>query len=84
MRDVPVAAATLVRHGETVTLAPGPSTLAFDGEREIEIRDAATRLEVTLNPRGPRVVDVEAALAQGAVAGAFVAESVPPVRRGSA
>lgn len=72
MRDVPVADAGLLAHGETVSLASGPCTLAFDGEREIEIRDSTRTLAVRLDPQGPRVVDIEAALAAGAAAGTFI------------
>ena len=72
LRDVPIAEANLLGHGESVVLREGPCTLALDGEREIEIRDANTQVSVRLNPRGPRVVDVDAALAAGAAAGAFV------------
>jgi predicted polyphosphate/ATP-dependent NAD kinase len=72
MRDVPVSEAGLLAHGETVALASGPCTLAFDGEREIEIRDATRTLAVRLEPRGPRVVDIEGALVAGASAGTFI------------
>lgn len=78
MRDIPVAESGLLGHGETITLASGPCTLAFDGEREIEIRDAARELAVRLEPNGPRVVDLEAALRAGASAGAFVNSGTQP------
>lgn len=71
LRDVPIATARLISHGETVPLASGPCTLACDGEREIEILDSGARLAVRLDPCGPRVVDVEAALLAGARAGVF-------------
>lgn len=71
MRSVPIAEAGLLRAGESVAFAPGPCTIALDGEREIEVRDAATQVAIQLNPRGPRVVDVEATLALGASLGAF-------------
>jgi len=72
IRDVPIADAGLLEHGAAVTLHGGPYTLALDGEREIEIRNPSTQVSVHLNPRGPRVIDVAAALAAGAAAGAFV------------
>ena len=72
LREIPIAAARLLAHGETVPLAAGPCTLALDGEREIEVRDASVVIAVRLEPSGPRVVDVEAALAVGAAAGAFI------------
>ena len=71
LREVPIAAARLVTHGETVEFAGGPCTLACDGEREIEILDPGARIAVRLDPRGPRVVDIEAALLAGARAGAL-------------
>jgi hypothetical protein len=72
IRDVPIADAKLLEHGASVTLRSGPCTLAFDGEREIEVRNAHTRISIRLDPRGPRVIDVDAALAAGASAGAFL------------
>ncbi len=72
MRDVPVQEASLLPHGQAVSLQPGRCTVALDGEREIEIRDPAARIVVRLDPRGPRVVDVEAALNAGAAAGVFL------------
>jgi hypothetical protein len=57
--------------GEVVPFAPGPCTIAFDGEREIEVRDGRSSLAVRLQPKGPRVIDVEATLTLGASLGAF-------------
>jgi len=73
IRPVPIAAAHLLAPGETVVLQPGPCTVALDGEREFEIRSPSQALRVTLNPRGPVVVAIPAALRLGAAAGAFVA-----------
>jgi hypothetical protein len=72
LRTVPIADAGLLDHGATVTLRGGPCTLALDGEREIEIQDPNAQMSVRLDPRGPRVIDVDAALAAGAASGAFV------------
>lgn len=71
MRQVPVAASKLLAQGDVVPLESGPCTIALDGEREIEVRDTGTQLAVRLGPRGPRVVDVDAALTMGARAGVF-------------
>jgi predicted polyphosphate/ATP-dependent NAD kinase len=71
MRTVPIADARTIGHGETVTLASGPCTIALDGEREHEISDSGATITVRLNPLGPRVVDVEAALRVGAEKGVF-------------
>jgi hypothetical protein len=71
LRDVPIRDARLLAQGEIVSLASGPCTVALDGERELEIHDPATSLAVKLDPLGPRVVDIDAALHAGAVAGFF-------------
>ncbi len=71
IRRIPVAAAQLMHPGEVISFAPGPCTIALDGEREIEVRDARSSLAVRLQPKGPRVVDVEATLTLGASLGAF-------------
>lgn len=72
IRDIPIAQAQLLRAGQQVSLRSGPCTIALDGEREIEIQDPKTEISVRIEPQGPRVVDVEAAIAAGAAAGAFV------------
>ncbi len=77
LRDVPIADAKLLGQGESIPLSGGPCTLAFDGEREIEIRDSNTQVSVRLDPHGPRVVDVDSALAAGAAAGAFIKANHP-------
>ncbi len=71
IRQIPVADAQLMHPGDVVSFGHGPCTIALDGEREIEIRDARQTLSVRLQPKGPRVVDVEAALTLGATLGAF-------------
>ena len=71
IRQIPVADAQLMHPGDVVPFGHGPCTIALDGEREIEIRDARQTLAVRLQPKGPRVVDVEAALTLGAALGAF-------------
>jgi hypothetical protein len=73
LRQIPVREATLIAHGETIPLGSGPCTIALDGEREIEIPDNQAPIAVRLDPLGPRVIDVEAALQAGATAGAFLA-----------
>jgi hypothetical protein len=72
LRDVAIGDAGLLEHDAAVTFRGGPCTLALDGEREIEIPDSNAHISVRLDPRGPRVIDVDAALAAGAAAGAFV------------
>jgi hypothetical protein len=55
---------------EACVCQPRPCTLAFDGERDVELA-AGTRVRVKLDPHGPRVVDVQRAIGIGARAGAF-------------
>ncbi|MBA3416019.1 MAG: NAD(+)/NADH kinase [Chloroflexia bacterium] len=69
--EVGIAEARLLAHGETVSLRPGPCTVALDGEREIDILDSETTIEVRLELQGPRVVEIEAAIRAAAAAGAF-------------
>ena len=57
----------------------GPA--ALDGEREFELLRPAESLTVTLNPWGPRVVEIEAALRAGAATGAFVREAAAALDR---
>lgn len=71
IRRVPVATARLLAPGERVTLRGKRCTIALDGEREIDIVRPGRQLEVALNPLGPRVVDIAAALQAGAAGGAF-------------
>jgi hypothetical protein len=83
LRRVPIARAAPLSPGETVELGQRGGTVALDGEREFERLDPGRRLSVTLNPDGPRVVEIEAALRAGAERGVFVqppdeaAEGVP-------
>ncbi|HET8626261.1 MAG TPA: NAD(+)/NADH kinase [Thermomicrobiales bacterium] len=69
LRRVPVAAARLLAPGDRVALRRAPCVVALDGEREFEVLDAGHRLDVALNPAGPRVVDIAAALREGAARG---------------
>jgi predicted polyphosphate/ATP-dependent NAD kinase len=77
LRELPIASARLLHPGESVQLAPGAGTLALDGEREIELLRAEERVGVTLGADGPRVVDILAAIAEGARNGAFSARPAP-------
>jgi predicted polyphosphate/ATP-dependent NAD kinase len=71
VKVIPIASAALVEFGETVEMNADPCTVALDGEREFELLRPGHRLTVRLNPAGPNVVDVDAALQAGAMAGAF-------------
>jgi predicted polyphosphate/ATP-dependent NAD kinase len=71
LRRVPIGEAALVRVGETVRLGGDGGTIALDGEREVTIPPRGAVVEVTLRADGPWVVEVEAALRQGAELGVF-------------
>jgi hypothetical protein len=71
IRRIPVASASLLKRGETVELSAGPGTVALDGEREFELFGRESSLSVVVNERGPRVVDIDAAIQTGAELGAF-------------
>lgn len=77
VRAVPIAEARLLEPGDRVRLQPGPYVVALDGEREIEVLHPEQRLEVSLNPAGPYVVDIGATLRVGSRLGVFVEGSVP-------
>jgi predicted polyphosphate/ATP-dependent NAD kinase len=71
IRDVPIAAATKMLPGESVQLRSMAGTIALDGEREIELLSDQDEINVALNPHGPYVVDIPAAINLGALAGMF-------------
>jgi hypothetical protein len=65
VKPVPVASACLIEPGETVVLSPTTGTIAVDGEREHELLTPQP-VAVTLNPLGPWVIDIDAAMRLGA------------------
>ena len=71
MVEAGIAAASLLSPGSTVEISGGPCTIAVDGEREIEILDPDAAIRITLDPKGPRVIDIEGAIGQAARASAF-------------
>ena len=77
IRELPIASARLISPGSSVVLAPGRGTLALDGEREIELLGGDHAVEVTLSSEGPWVVDIDRAIAEGAVSGAFSGRPAP-------
>lgn len=60
----------LTEHGH-VQLQTDTTVLALDGERETELPMAENKIDVVLNPNGPQVVNIDAALREGARQGAF-------------
>lgn len=71
IREVPIAGAEKILPGQSVRLQPLAGTIALDGEREIELLSGEDEIFVTHNPHGPFVVDINAAINQGALAGIF-------------
>ena len=59
--DIDIALCERLTFGQPVTLR-GPGVLALDGEREI-VLGAGERATITVNPDGPYVIDVGAAVA---------------------
>ena len=59
--DIDIALCERLAFGQPVTLR-GPGVLALDGEREI-VLGAGERATITVNPDGPHVIDVDAAVA---------------------
>ncbi len=57
-----------VEPGAPVRLTPGVGSVALDGEREIEI-GAVDEVEVRVDPDGPLIIDVSAAMREAAVRG---------------
>ena len=62
-----------LRVGERLEIEPHPCTIALDGERTFSLLPNQNA-SVTLDDKGPRVVDVDAALREAAMAGVFVEE----------
>jgi predicted polyphosphate/ATP-dependent NAD kinase len=79
LASVPIAAAVLIAPQDTVALRGEPCTVALDGEREFEMLPPGKPLAVALNPEGPWVIEIDAALTAGAEAGVFVAHHAEPV-----
>ena len=73
-RNVPVLEVTRVGLGEEIDLV-GPTTLAFDGDREHQIF-AEEPVVAVVRRDGPRVVNVGVALSEGASQGIFFSDSV--------
>lgn len=73
LRQIPIARAELVNPEATVSLAAGPCVIALDGERELEVLDGETTIEVHLAVDGPRVVDIAAAIQDAAAQHFFTA-----------
>ncbi|HET7092636.1 MAG TPA: hypothetical protein VFI22_04135, partial [Thermomicrobiales bacterium] len=68
---VAIKSARLIHAGDVVDLGSEPTTVALDGERELRIPPPGAPLSVTLDPLGPRVVNIANALVAGARSGAF-------------
>lgn len=74
MQTVHVAEYRILAPGETVIVCrERPAVLAFDGEREIELRAGESAI-LRFNPHGPRVIEPRRAIALAAGAGFFSGE----------
>ena len=62
--------------GERLAVRPGAGTIALDGERQLASAGRG-RIEVVLNPAGPRVVALDVVLAEAARRGLFVGGQAP-------
>lgn len=71
LTPVDVASYRVLRVGEVVDLASTTGVLALDGERDWPL-DPAVRLQIRLSDKGPRVVDVPAALRQAVEQGLYL------------
>jgi predicted polyphosphate/ATP-dependent NAD kinase len=74
VRPIDVASYRRLTIGESVEVTSTSGILALDGERELPLR-MGERVEVRLSGRGPRVVEVAAALRQAVERGVFEAAS---------
>lgn len=70
VEPVRVAEYRLLEPGDEVEVQYAPSVLAFDGEREMEVRPAH-RVSVRLSDQGPHVVDFHRVLSIAAAKGLF-------------
>jgi predicted polyphosphate/ATP-dependent NAD kinase len=73
---VPVVAQRRLEPGQGLSFEGRRGTLALDGERELEFYPR-NRVEVRLEARGPRVVDIPAALRAAALANYFRPDRPP-------
>ena len=72
LQEVSLVESRPLGSGETVTIKhQQPCVLAFDGEREIELRQGMTA-RLQFNPNGPRVIDARKAIDIAARAGVFI------------
>lgn len=71
IHEVPVTEAHLVAEHGRVRLQAHTTVLALDGERETELSAVESKVEIVLNPDGPRVVHIAEALREGARQGIF-------------
>ncbi len=68
--QVPIQEHRLLPVGEEIILNRNPSTIAFDGERQIEIY-SKRKIAVRLTRLGPRVVDISRCMAEATRRGVF-------------
>lgn len=71
IRMVPVASQRIFGPGEAIPISAPPALLAMDGERERVVK-RGEQMAIRVNPKGPRVVDIELTLRQASDKGMFV------------
>ena len=71
VQPVPIAEWRVLSIDERVEVVRKPCTIALGGERQFTVRQDQ-RVEVAVSDRGPRVVDIDAALLEAARLGVFV------------
>ena len=76
----PIAVSDCARFGDRAPVRSRRGVFAFDGERELAI-DKQRRWEVRFDPQGPRVVDVQRALALGIERGLFRGDLQSPMQQ---
>lgn len=70
LRPIPIQTYQSLAVGETVALEPHIGTIALDGERSIEAYQVAS-VHIRLSGAGPRVVDIDACMAEATRQGVF-------------
>jgi predicted polyphosphate/ATP-dependent NAD kinase len=70
VRPIPIASCQRLQPGEGLRFSGRRGTIALDGERELEIYEH-NRVDIRLNPSGPRVVDIPRAMQAAATIGLF-------------
>ena len=71
IRRIPIQSHRIFETGEEIRISRTPALIALDGERELTVKEGE-RVTVSLNPKGPRVIDIANALRIAAKHGLFL------------